>query len=83
MLKFEGAGLILQCSGSLTFDAETVSIIGQKKINLSSGTDMQMTAAGAMESTAAIQTISAKMGNVDIHANDDVTMKGERIKMNC
>jgi hypothetical protein len=38
---------------------------------------------GDIHSEACSQKITAHLGNVDIKANDDVTLDGERIRMNC
>jgi hypothetical protein len=36
-----------------------------------------------LDSQARIQNITAVLGNVNVKANDDVRMNGERVRMNC
>ena len=83
VLQFEGAGLLIQTSGSMRIEAEEVRIHGREKLALTSGGDLDIRAAGDVQSGARIQNITAYLGNVNIKANDDVKMDGERIRMNC
>jgi hypothetical protein len=36
-----------------------------------------------MTSTARAHKVTAERGDVDVYANDDVKLDGERIRMNC
>ncbi len=38
---------------------------------------------GINENHAKIQKITAELGNVELKANDDVRLNGERVKINC
>jgi len=36
-----------------------------------------------MHSLARVQNIKADLGNVNVTANDDVSINGERVRVNC
>jgi len=83
VVRIAGGALTIQAEGNLTIDAERVAIHSQKGMALTTGGNFHIEAAGDLHSKARIQTITADLGNVDIKANDDVTLDGERIRMNC
>ena len=83
VLKIGGGDLTIQADGNLAIDAERVTIHSRKEMALTTDGNLHIEAAGDLHSKARIQTITADLGNVDIKANDDVTLDGERIRMNC
>ena len=83
VLKIEGLQLLIQASGSLAIDAEQVAIRGRKGVFIDSGSNVRLSAASDMELEASVNNIKATLGNVNILANDDVKLNGERIKLNC
>ena len=83
ILRLEGPGLLIQADGPLAIDAEQVSIHAREGLSLSSGADAEICAAGNLTTQANAQIITAHLGNVSLSANDDVTLNGERIRMNC
>ena len=83
VLRFEGAALVLQAAGSLAIEAERLSLHGKQGVTLSTEGDLELQATGDLHSVARIQTVTATRGDVKLRANDDVTMVGERIRMNC
>jgi hypothetical protein len=83
VLHFEGGGLAIQTKGDLTVNAARVAIHGREGVVLSSGGDAHLCAAGDFHGQARIQNITARLGNVNIKANDDVRLNGERIRSNC
>ena len=79
-----GAGrLTLEVKGDLAINAGRITINGREEIALSTAGNIRIDAAGDLSSCAHSQSVEAKLGNVDIKANDDVTFDGERIRMNC
>ena len=44
---------------------------------------MKLAATGDMQLEARVQDITATQGNVNVKANDDVCLHGERVKVNC
>jgi hypothetical protein len=83
VLRFEGSGLMIQTTGELAIDAGTIAIHGREGVFISSGKDGQICVDGDLSMQAASHNIAAELGNVNIHANDDVKLDGERIRMNC
>ena len=83
VLRFEGASLVLQAAGSLSVEAENLHLHGRKSVSLSTDGDLGLRAAGDLTSEARIQNLTATLGNVNVRANDDVKVLGERIRMNC
>lgn len=73
-LRLPGRGASLRIDGDLAIDAERVSIHGRSGVAITSD--------GDLETRARIQNVTAELGNVNIRANDDVKMDGERILMN-
>jgi hypothetical protein len=82
VLRFEG-GLALQTDGPLAIDAEQVTLHGRQGVAISSGGDAWIQVEGDLHSNARIQNITADLGNVNVKANDDVKINGERVKVNC
>jgi hypothetical protein len=83
VLRFEGEGLRIQAAGELTLEAEELHLHGRTGLNLTTGGDLALVADGDLASEARIQEIRAKLGNVNIAANDDVRIDGERVMVNC
>ena len=83
VLRFEGAGLIVHTSGALAIDAQQVAIRGRDGVAIVSGGDAHISATGDLHTQARTQSISATSGDVNVKANDDVKLKGERIRLNC
>lgn len=83
VLHFESGRLTLEARGILTVDAERIAIHGREGVAITSGGDAKICAAGDLDSQARIQNITAHLGNVNVRANDDVRLNGERVMMNC
>jgi len=83
VLHLEGAGLMIATDGDLAISAKSLAIHGRDGIALTTGGDAHICAAGDLTTRARIQNITAELGNVNVHANDDVKIDGERILMNC
>ncbi len=83
VLRLEGSGLMIQATGALALDAEAVVIHGREGVAISSGGNAKISVAGELDTEASVQNISALLGNVNVRANDDVRMNGERVLMNC
>lgn len=83
ILKIEGASLAIQATGDLAIEADKVAVHGRTGLSLSTNGDVRIQASGNLYSTAKIQKITAELGDIDVKANDDVKIDGERIRMNC
>ena len=82
VLRFDSS-LRIQASGALELDAARVAIRGTDGVTIESGTDVRIVARGDLDTEARVQHITARTGNVELKANDDVKLKGERIRLNC
>jgi len=83
VLRFEGEELRLSAAGGLTLEAEDLRLHGRASLSLTTGGDLDLVAQGDMATQARIQHIRATLGNVNIAANDDVRIDGERVMVNC
>lgn len=83
VLRFEGGALMIQTAGDLAIDARSIAIQGREGLALFSGGDASVNAVGDLHVEARIQNLTALLGNVNIKANDDVKLNGERVMMNC
>lgn len=78
-----GRGLALAIDGPLALDVDSLAVRARRGITLASGGRLGLRAEGDIVSSGESQTIAARRGNVDIAANDDVALRGERVKVNC
>jgi hypothetical protein len=83
VLRFEGSGLLIQSTGPLVIDAQSLVIQGREGLALISGGKGNIRCEGDLAIEARQQNLTAVLGNVNIKANDDVVLDGERIRMNC
>jgi uncharacterized protein (DUF2345 family) len=81
-LRVAGADVVLQTTGKLAIDAEELSLHGRRGVAITTDGDATIRAQGDLSSEARIQNIRARLGNVNVTANDDVKLSGERIKLN-
>jgi uncharacterized protein (DUF2345 family) len=83
VLSCEAAALAVRTSGRLSLEAEHIRLHGRAGLELSSGGDVVVSTPGDLHSHARIQNITADLGNVNVKANDDVKLNGERVMVNC
>ena len=83
VLRFEGASLAIEARGDLSISAETLRLCGRSELALESQGDVRLDTPGDLHATARIHNIRASLGNVNIGANDDVRLNGERVLVNC
>lgn len=82
-VDLQGGSLEIRTSGSLTVDAEELTLRGREGVVLESGKDARLNVARRLVATAEDQNLRATLGDLTIRANDDVKVDGERIRMNC
>jgi hypothetical protein len=82
VLRFEH-GLRLEAAGPLEFAGRSLVLSGKEGVCIKSGGDAVIDVAGDLSSTARVQNIKARLGNVNVKANDDVRLTGERVRLNC
>jgi hypothetical protein len=83
VLKFHGASISVFTDGELTLDAKQLNLQGRDSVNIISGDELNIEAKGSASSRASVQHITALDGNVNVKANDDVRINGERCMVNC
>lgn len=81
-LLIHGADLSVRTSGALSIDAARIALRGREGVAISSGEDLSIDAGGSLSATARAQTLIATRGSVQVTANDDVILDGERILLN-
>jgi len=82
--------LNIKATNNLNIEAKTVSIESKDNTKITTNADFKQftkgdaifLTEGEKIDTAKSQTIKSELGNVDLKANDDVTLKGERVKLN-
>ena len=83
ILRFSGAAVTIEAAGSLSIEADRLALHGRSGLSLTSGGDVRILTPADLRSEARIQTVTATLGNVNIKANDDVRINGERVMVNC
>jgi hypothetical protein len=83
VLRFQGPALAIDAGGALAISAETIAIHARQGLQLSAGGDARVAVGGDLEVTAAAQALRARLGDVAVRANDDVTLNGARVLLNC
>src|SRR5262249_47563506 len=83
VLHFGGAGLAIQTDGQLAGSAGRIVLHGRDGVAVRTGGDLAIQADGDLHAAARIQTLTATRGNVNVRANDDVRLDGERVLVNC
>jgi hypothetical protein len=90
VLEVRSASLVLTAAREVTVRCEHFVVEAAGDVELSSGGDMQQRTGGDLIVQSRGDThleahaigLAARMGNVDVSANDDVTVCGERIFLN-
>jgi hypothetical protein len=76
-------GLAIAIDGPLSFEADTVEIRGRENLRLGSAGDAQIAVAGHLGTTSRSNTVRTTHGDMQLDANDDVVLLGERVRVNC
>lgn len=91
LLRFRAADVELEATRDVKVHCEEFHVKAEKHIVQESGGDLRqriggqadVKVRGRMTLAARDTRVQAKRGNVQIEANDDVELLGERIKLNC
>lgn len=83
MIELGGGPVALNVKGDLAISARKLLLHGQEEVVVSSGADVRIDAQENCVLQAKRQQITAAVGDVEVYANDDVKIDGERIRMNC
>lgn len=82
-LRISAPNVALEAAGDLSIGADRLALRGRREVSVSSGGDLELTAAGDMQSRAEGHLLHAQRGSVDVKASDDVKLAGERVMVNC
>ena len=82
-IKLTGNTIKIDAKEKFVVESPIVELKAKQQLKLSSDGDMHQEIKRDSFSTARIQNITADLGNVNIKANDDVRLDGERVKLNC
>ncbi len=83
VLQFNTVDMKIASKGRVRIDCEDFYVHAKGRIKYSSDGDLIQQANGDMSTTARICSVKARRGNINLDANDDVKIKGERILLNC
>lgn len=75
VLRFHAAAVQLDCKGSFNVRCDS--------FNLQTAGDIVQQAGGTLRAESNEISLEARRGNVDVKANDDVNLNGERVRLNC
>jgi phage gp45-like len=90
VLDVEAIGLTLRSAGEVAVECERFVVNAREDVAIDAGGSISQRAAGdhevevSGESThkALAVRVESKLGNVELQANDDVLVRGERIRLN-
>lgn len=75
VLRFHAAEVQLDCKGSFKVRCESFDVQATG--------DIVQQAGGTLRAESNEMSLEARRGNVDVRANDDVNLNGERVRLNC
>jgi hypothetical protein len=78
-----GSGVSVVVEGKVEVTADSVALRARDHLALESAGTASIRAEGALTTEADAQLISARLGDVQVRANDDVMIHGERVRVNC
>lgn len=91
VLRFAAADLDIQASGRVSIACETFKVQAKTDVHIEAGGGITERAAGDVVRVAGGRTrqearnidLIAEPGTISVVANDDVDIKGERVRLNC
>lgn len=83
LLQMKSAILDIEAEQKLSLSAEEVEVHAKKQLNIQSDGEMTETISGERSSTAEAYAHTARLGDFQVKANDDIKLNGERVKLNC
>ncbi len=83
VLRFHAAQVQLDCTGAFKVQCESFEVRTAGDIVQHAGGDLVQSASGDLRAESRELTLEARRGNVDVRANDDVNLNGERVRLNC
>ena len=81
-VELDSVALTIAARGEVSVACDRFSVVAEQGLSLVSGGDLEARARGAIETEAHAQRHRARLGDIALVANDDVTLDGERIRLN-
>lgn len=72
----------IKSTGDLTLEGDNLKLRAREELQIESDGDANIEIKGDLKTIAREQTIRSKLGNVNVRANDNVDVRGERIQLN-
>lgn len=82
-VELSAAALDIATEGDVTVDCERFAVTARKDVVLDAGGDVRTRAEGELHTEALAQHHHARLGDMRLTANDDVSLHGERIRLNA
>lgn len=91
VIRLSGSTIELQAKEQLSLVSPKISLCAEEEIHLHTKGDfkqlvegdLQQVVSGNADRSAQVQHLVSALGDVNIKANDNVKLDGERIKLNC
>jgi hypothetical protein len=83
VLRFDAARLELQSAGTIRAECDRFEVAARSDVVQEAGGDVSVQARGDLSTRARTTSVTSTRGDVALKANDDVTLDGERVKLNC
>ena len=89
VLDVEGQAIRLASAGQLRLDCDSLAISAAREVSIETGAlrqvvggDVSLQAGGVIDSEGHAQRLRARLGDIELAANDDVSLDGERVRLN-
>lgn len=89
VLRMTGAKLAIEATEELALRADRLSVQARQanldvaeRLDVQVGSDAQLCARGTMSLEGRCVSVNAREGGMWLHANDDVDVRGERVRLN-
>jgi len=91
VLELDAASMVLKTSGDMSFRCKRLALEAEESIALRSGGDLEQDIGGGyrcqvgqdMEMSTQAGSITARRGDLEVKANDDLALDGGRVMLNC
>jgi hypothetical protein len=83
VVNLQAFQLNLTALDELNFFSKKIKMAASEDFSIETGGNFTQKTVGDAQNSARSHQITADLGNVNVKANDDVRLDGERIKLNC
>lgn len=82
-VELSAAALAIATEGDVTVDCARFAVTARQDVVLDAGGDVRTRAEGVLHTEALAQHHHARLGDMKLTANDDVSLHGERVRLNA